>query len=483
MATDSIQLIIAWAGYVMLPTFAAISVIFGLSSSGLLYWTLGIVGALIFWLETKRRQLARIDSMPVTAHAKSTHQHPIGKQMVMSFRRQSFVWTDAHIPGYTIRKWELMTDAEDTVFRLGTTVDEFQKRMAEVVEMPEWVDWTLLDEGCRFFVQVWPFVFFGFSWAVMGGMGAESASAVLLRSRYWAEQGAKGKLDTWLRLRETACWLYDVAAHGSEGFVPGGVAFNACSHVRFLHCRTRATVKKSGSWEEEHEKYGEPINQVQLIGTLLGSSVLLLQGMEELAGLPLPPRKKEAFIHLWRVIGFLFGISDDLNPNRSFEHSRIVMESVFCEGIPSAPDPALTAKLVSHLCESVAHGICHEFGVPASAGMIAAGPWHFLGRSYGSAIGLPQAKKWELFLGGCRICFLRLVFLPYFLLPGAPRLYERVMGFGFSKMVHAIRSAQPHCRFGDVCPMSGGRLGSSGTACPFLASKTRRSVKRKVGME
>ena len=92
-----------------------------------------------------------------------------------------------------------------------------------------------------------------------------------------------------------------------------------------------------------------------MIGTLLGSSTLLLEGMEQLAfGIQFTPRQRDAYIHLWRVIGFLFGIDDDINPNRGgYEASKIRMESVFAFAIASDPDPDLTWRLSRHICESV----------------------------------------------------------------------------------------------------------------------------------
>jgi hypothetical protein len=381
----------------------------------------------------------------------------------MGFRRQSFTWTAEHIPGCVLDGWQQKTDAADQYFRQGMGVEEFEREVAELASMPDWVDWELLDRGCSFFVQVWPFIFFGFSWALLAGFGAETASAVLLKSRYWAAQGDTGRLDTWKRLRETACWLHDVAMHGSSGFSQGGVSWKACLHVRYLHCRTRTAIWKSGGWDKE--KYGQPVNQVQIIGTLLGSSVLLLTSMEELAGVSLPTEKKEAFIHLWRVIGFLFGIEEELNPNRSANHAQVVLESVFSHGIPEFPDESLTAVLTNHICESVALGIRTEFGAPVTASMVGVSAWYFVGQSYGKAIGLPEATWYGHLIGFARRCMLRSVLLLYLLAPGASWVFDPTMRFLFSAMVRSVRKRQPQCRFGVACPVSGAERG----VCPGKA--------------
>lgn len=473
VATDLWNVLSLWASYALLPILALISLFVTVSvwrvsdGSGpgqyfpLLMGTAATVVAV--WAARKNRSARRLGQKQVTAHGDPSRCYEPGQEVVMAFRRQPFVWTSLHVPSKVIASWEHRTDAAASLFKLGMSSEAFQESVAEMAEMPMWVDWSLLDDGCRFFVQTWPFVFFNFSWALLGGFGAESASAVLLKSRYWAAKGVEGQADTWMRLRETACWLYDVAAHGGSSFSSGGISWKACLLVRYLHCRTRATIQATGSWDTD--KYGEPINQCQIIGTLLGSSALLLQGMEELLGCSLPNRQKEGFIHLWRVIGFLFGIDDEINPNLSLSHARIVMESVFSHGIPTLPDPNLTAVLTRHICESVAYGVRTEFGAPLDAGKVAATAWYFLGDAYGAAIGLPESNLVARAFAVCRFCFLRCVFSIY-LLPGGQCLFHHVMGYLFTAMVNSIRRRQPHCRFGVTCPVS--RKQQTGAMpCPY----------------
>eukprot|EP00930_Biecheleria_cincta_P068393 TRINITY_DN5578_c0_g3_i1.p1 TRINITY_DN5578_c0_g3~~TRINITY_DN5578_c0_g3_i1.p1 ORF type:complete len:506 (-),score=60.17 TRINITY_DN5578_c0_g3_i1:245-1675(-) len=460
-----------WAVYIVLATLVAAGIGVPLAlaylwqhSGGLphLRAILGSIAVLsvAYMLQQKRRSDAKYLKTAEQVKAKNLNGHPPGTKVVMGFRRESFTWTAEHIPGKILDAWQQRTDAADEYFELGMGVEEFEKRIGNLAFMPDWVDWELLDRGCSFFVRVWPFVFFGFSWALLAGFGAESASAVLLKSRYWASHGEQGRLDTWKRLRETACWLHDIAMHGKKGFSPGSISWKACIHVRYLHCRTRATIWKAGDWDKE--EYGQPINQVQVIGTLLGSSVLLLRGMEELVGLSLPSEDKEAFIHLWRVIGFLFGIEDELNPNRSVHRAQVALESVFTHGIPEFPDRSLTAVLTQHICESVAFGIRTEFGAPVTASMVGVSAWYFVGAAYGKAIGLPEASFHGHVVGFARRCLLRFVLLIYLLVPGTSWVFDRVMRYLFNAMALSVRKRQPQCRFGATCPFNG----STQEACP-----------------
>ncbi len=261
-----------------------------------------------------------------------------GESLTMSFARVRCKWTPNHIPGEVLKSWEQMGDGADQLMYpvppretglppLETFIERMRHDESFAVDpLPAWLDRQLLADGMHFFVEAWPLVFVSFGWAVVGGFGCESASAVLLESRYWASSGETGRRDTWRRLRETAAWLYDICAPGAQAFEPGGTAWAAALHVRYLHARTRAELAAKHPACLGLEEFGTPINQLQLVGTLLGSSALLLQGIECAMGMPLRSRDKEGFIHLWRLIGHLFGIDDEKNPNRSYAHAVTRME-------------------------------------------------------------------------------------------------------------------------------------------------------------
>lgn len=416
----------------------------------------------------------------------------------------------------------------------------FQKEVKEITPaLPDWVDFQLLQEGCDFYASTWPFVSYSFGWAVMGGFGSEQASEVLLKTRYWGglEPHAKseleyaaaveaGRIDTWRRLRETFCFLYDVSCLGADSFRPelDGEAFRSCTRVRWLHARTRSHIwntcrpvtndeyyessdSQSGisktAYNEDDseenpsteaktaskspwnsERLGEPISQGELVGTLLGSSVLILGGMEELAFKDLlcslsgtnsandfhliPLRKKEAFLHLWKVIGFLFGIEEDVLDRccRDYCRARLVTDSVLLLGIPRNPAPEITGVLVNHIAHSVCSGIKHEFGkvssmfwyLAPSAETFSMPSWIFLGREHGKAICLPPVSLVHWIAG-----YLRRVSLGMSLLMvlGWQRaigndwgLLTNVMKILFGQTVKKIHRDQPKCRFGKTCPFA-----------------------------
>jgi len=416
----------------------------------------------------------------VLSRAGRLEPYAIGQDITLAFARLKFVWTPAHTPGKVLDDWERMGDAADRhmqpVAPRTTGLPSFEvflERLRSdaalrIDPMPEWMDMALLDDGMRFFVEAWPLVFLSFGWAVVGGFGCESASAVLLESRYWAESGERGRRDTWRRLRETACWLFDICAPGAQAFAAGGSAWEAALHIRYLHARTRADLAaKHPGGSGFAAEWGVAISQLQLVGTLLGSSVLLLQGMERAMGVALRPRDKEGFVHLWRVIGHLFGIDEVKNPNTSYAAGCVAMESVFAYAIPAAPRPQLTHALTSHIYKAVGQGFYEDHGMPVNESLLAAQARLYLGQPYGDAIGLPAVAWYHTALALVRLSVFRLFYLPYFLFHGRGEAtsllgragaalhghvvrvaYRVVMRRSFAALVHSVRARQPACRFG-----------------------------------
>ena len=210
-----------------------------------------------------------------------------------------------------------------------------------------------------------------------------------------------------------------------------------------------------------------PINQLQLVGTLLGSSALLVQGIERAMGMRLRPRDREGFIHLWRVIGHLFGIDEAKNPNTSYADACIAMESVFLFAIPEAPRPHLTHVLTSHIYKAVGQGFYEDHGVKVPEAVLAAQARLFLGHAYADAIGLPRAAWYHTAIALIRLAVFRAFFWPYML----PRDYDEatwalgrlaalvhanivrvayrcLMRRSFTALVRDVRARQPACRFG-----------------------------------
>lgn len=121
-----------------------------------------------------------------------------------------------------------------------------------------------------------------------------------------------GSLDTYSRrIAETAQFV--VFAMSPDGLSPKGKGLVSTQKVRLIHGTIRFFLKQH-HWEDE--KFGQPINQEDLAGTLMSFSALVIEGLE-IIGIEFEPVELEAYIHCWRVIGHIVGLDEDLIPKNS----------------------------------------------------------------------------------------------------------------------------------------------------------------------
>jgi hypothetical protein len=175
---------------------------------------------------------------------------------------------------------------------------------ASVDTVPYWLDRDELDRGCRAIartgllglVLVMPMM------ALYGGYLASRADKTLLRTGDLDSMAAK-------RLAETAGWWVDVTTPGGlDRFAPG---FTGTLRVRLMHAQVRAAMAQRPDWD--YEAWDHPVNQIQIAGTLLLFSLVMLLGSRTL-GLRFSARERAAAIHLWRYVGYLIGVHPDLLP-------------------------------------------------------------------------------------------------------------------------------------------------------------------------
>ncbi|MBI3400395.1 MAG: DUF2236 domain-containing protein [Acidobacteria bacterium] len=132
---------------------------------------------------------------------------------------------------------------------------------------------------------------------------------------------------------EAVCRDFEAATSAATRYIWGD-GYIAARKVRFLHSAMRLMLQRPGlsgapraaaggkaqsfmenaaqrtaAWDTA--TLGVPINQEDLAFVLLTFGYLIPKGMETW-GRALPRAEKEAFLHLWRVVGHVMGIRDDL---------------------------------------------------------------------------------------------------------------------------------------------------------------------------
>jgi hypothetical protein len=167
---------------------------------------------------------------------------------------------------------------------------------------------------------------------------AKGAKVLQLTGRLNEQSGAREAYTR--RIVETAQFVVNVMLPGS--MEPDGQAIRTIQKVRLIHATIRYYLHKNG-WDTA--QYGAPINQEDMAGTLMAFSVLVLDGLK-LLHVVLSAEEEEAFMHCWRVAGYLMGVDADLLPNNVTDARNLGNAILSHQMAPSDAGRELTAALI-----------------------------------------------------------------------------------------------------------------------------------------
>ena len=172
---------------------------------------------------------------------------------------------------------------------------------AVVDDVPDWVDFDLLERGARVFRR------FGRSrddvllqLSLIGGYRFAGPADLLVRT------GGLTGSTAMRRLGETQKWADAVSAPG--GMRRDGEGFKLTVHVRVMHALVNQQFETNGRWDIP--QYGLPINQSDQAGTLGLFSGTVLLGVR-LLGRIVTAAESLAVMHLWKYVGWLMGVNEE----------------------------------------------------------------------------------------------------------------------------------------------------------------------------
>lgn len=176
-------------------------------------------------------------------------------------------------------------------------------RRPDGLPLPTWADRAAILRGqAAFRLRTLPAVLVMLCKSLVEGYAAPSMAKILNLS---GELRAR----PFHRLMGTLQLLQDVGSPGS--FEPDGVGPVVAKEMRLLHAGVRTNVAREAMGERDHDaflaQYGVPINQEDMLGTILGFSQLVVDGLEVI-GVPFSRQEAEDYYHVWRVYGHLAGI-------------------------------------------------------------------------------------------------------------------------------------------------------------------------------
>lgn len=228
----------------------------------------------------------------------------------------------------------------------GSQDPRIKKFLNSVCQVPEWLDWDLLKEGQAMFLSYSTSSAMGLLYfSLIGGFSAPKIIAVLDKTGYLSRSS---KDSTYRRLNETMEMVVD-CLEDDDGLREGAKGWLSVLKVRLLHARVRYRITEAGDKESaavggdpdmmdtstnrvtkgwDSKENGMPINQEDMVGTLLSFSINVIETIERIGAPFLTERERMAYLHLWRYIGYLIGVREEHNPCSSVHRARGTVESI-----------------------------------------------------------------------------------------------------------------------------------------------------------
>jgi len=244
-----------------------------------------------------------------------------------------------------LMSWAFQTGAQNDLYQALNTADEqllSGKGRNTILDFilgrrpnPGWFDAERILSGQKVFTR--------FALPVMTLLGSLS-----LPYCYAATPGNKalyytGKMrDTpGKRLTDTAQFIIAVMKEGS--FAHGGAGHIAVNKTRLIHALVRYHLQKN-HW---NEAWGSPVNQEDMAGTNLAFSYMILLGLSR-EGYPVQQQQMEDFLFVWRYVGYLLQLNEELLPaslNEAAQLERAIRRRHFH---PSQEGRELMTDLLNH---------------------------------------------------------------------------------------------------------------------------------------
>lgn len=201
--------------------------------------------------------------------------------------------------------------------------------------VPAWVDWHAVDHGGAVLLLA----------GLIGGMVLGGCSLPL---GYASPGGNKplvfsGRLSQQAqsRLNETARFVQAVCRSG--GMRPGALGHSITLRVRLMHAQVRRMILRSGRWRMDD--WGLPINQHDMASTQILFSSVVLGGLRTL-GVSVRDEDAEEYMHLWRFVSHVIGVTPDLAPASLADAARLTDLVQATQADPDADSRALTHALL-----------------------------------------------------------------------------------------------------------------------------------------
>jgi hypothetical protein len=190
------------------------------------------------------------------------------------------------------------------------------------------------------------------------------------------------------RVAETSTWWLACTELG--GMASDRDGFKITLRVRLAHALVRRQVSQLPDWDAG--KLGVPINQVDMQATYLAFGVVQLLALR-LTGVLISSKESDAVMHLWRYVGWLMGVDEDMMCDTESEGRVLLYRNL----ISQAPADDTSVVLARALMDEPLHREypwgARWWGWFNKARHQSLVKW-FIGRRGMKNLGLPMAWPW-----------------------------------------------------------------------------------------
>ena len=248
----------------------------------------------------------------------------------------------------------------------------------EVEAVPVWLDREALSRACAVADRAalgHNYVLFSVS--LLAGYLSAGITKTLVATGELEKMAAR-------RIGETSKFLEDI--YRSRTLERGSDGFKSTIRVRLMHAFVRHKLLRSG-WE--CDRWGVPINQADMAGTVLSFSISYLLGLRAL-GFIFSKRERADLIHLWRYVGRLLGVEGSLLPATERESLQLLWLAAASQEGPDEDGRALARALLrvpeAYRADGLLGGLLTRFDTSFAAGFTR---W-FVGDEAADGLGLPD---------------------------------------------------------------------------------------------
>jgi hypothetical protein len=183
--------------------------------------------------------------------------------------------------------------------------ESVKQLFSQTQKIPDWLDYDLIKSGAELCMRSNLDSLISLrDYCLIGGYDYAYLNKPLIATEALKKGAAK-------RLSETLDFWVNATRYDALEIHKKGYEF--AIKTRLIHSYARLSIKKYDK-EWDTENWGEPINSWDMMATYIGFSLVFMHSLHKL-GNTFSIEEEKGLFHLWKYVGYLLGIPENLLPN------------------------------------------------------------------------------------------------------------------------------------------------------------------------